>query len=85
MIFMIPGSDIKIWFLWFQGQTWRCDLCEFIIKAINTYLETNSTEQSLEDYMKDICNFMPEPFKDTVCIHLLWINTTFDNIFLSAV
>ncbi|XP_063444046.1 uncharacterized protein LOC134724753 isoform X2 [Mytilus trossulus] len=45
-------------------KTWRCDLCEWIIEAINAYVQTNVTEQSLEDYMNDICHFMPEPFKD---------------------
>ncbi|CAG2240103.1 PSAP [Mytilus edulis] len=45
-------------------KTWRCDLCEWIIEAINAYVQTNITEQSLEDYMNDICHFMPEPFKD---------------------
>ncbi|VDI30580.1 ribosome biogenesis protein ERB1, partial [Mytilus galloprovincialis] len=45
-------------------RTWRCDLCEWIIEAINAYVQTNVTEQSLEDYMNDVCHFMPEPFKD---------------------
>ncbi|XP_052070706.1 uncharacterized protein LOC127709288 isoform X2 [Mytilus californianus] len=45
-------------------KTWRCDLCEWIIEAINVYVQTNVTDQSLEDYMNDICHFMPEPFKD---------------------
>ncbi|XP_067671257.1 uncharacterized protein [Haliotis asinina] len=42
-----------------------CELCEFLIKTIDQYLQQNKSEAAINATVTKICDDLPEPIKDT--------------------
>ncbi|XP_070185275.1 uncharacterized protein [Littorina saxatilis] len=43
-----------------------CELCSFLVEALNTYIEENSTQRQVNDTLQKLCGALPAPLA-TVC------------------
>ncbi|XP_033733732.1 uncharacterized protein LOC117322890 isoform X2 [Pecten maximus] len=44
---------------------WACDVCEFIVKAVNVYLTDNKTMEEVTDHLMTLCSYFPDPYAQT--------------------
>lgn len=50
-----------------QLQTsFDCDMCEFIMYTVDTYLTLNSTDEDIAKVVSEICNYVPSEYSQFV-------------------
>ncbi|XP_061195678.1 uncharacterized protein LOC133203893 [Saccostrea echinata] len=47
------------------GEDIECDVCTWLAEATNIFLEDNKTENTIHEYLNNICRFIPEPYSKT--------------------
>ncbi|XP_062615801.1 uncharacterized protein LOC134277489 [Saccostrea cucullata] len=47
------------------GEDIECDVCIWLAEATNIFLEDNKTENTIQEYLDNICRFIPEPYSKT--------------------
>ncbi|XP_069123595.1 uncharacterized protein [Argopecten irradians] len=44
---------------------WACDVCEFMVKAVNVYLTDNQTMEQVTEHLNTLCSYFPAPYAQT--------------------
>ncbi|XP_060083539.1 uncharacterized protein LOC132562787 [Ylistrum balloti] len=61
-----PGSQfLNILQVLRDDPAWSCDVCEFMVKAVNVMLTDNQTIDKVTDRLMALCSYFPAPYAQT--------------------